>query len=99
MARRLIDAISVATASGSVVEMAATSAASRLLDAAELARLVLAREREHSGPRRALLLENDQRACGIEQQMEFFGNRRAHVPSTVSLPVRIAAARSRTSAG
>src|ERR1700684_78869 len=69
-----------------------------IADAAELARAILAGEREHAGPRRAFLLKHDQCAGGIQQQVQLLGNR-THAPSTVSLPVRIAAARSRTSAG
>lgn len=67
--------------------------------AAEVARLVLAGEREHSGPRRTFFLENDQRTGAIEKKMNLFGQQLTQVFSTVSLPVRIAAARSRTSAG
>src|SRR6202167_423798 len=70
-----------------------------IADAAELARAILGGEREHAGPGRAFLLEDDQRARGIQQQVQLLRNRRTHAPSTVSLPVRIAAARSRTSAG
>src|SRR5271154_6149831 len=70
-----------------------------IADAAELARAILGGEGEHAGPRRAFLLEDDQRARGIEEQVQLLRNRRTHAPSTVSLPVRIAAARSRTSAG
>src|SRR5580704_12333952 len=70
-----------------------------IADAAELARAILTGEREHASPRGAFLLEDDQRARGIEEQVQLLGNRRTHAPSTVSLPVRIAAARSRTSAG
>src|SRR5580692_9787413 len=70
-----------------------------IADAAELARAILAGEREHAGPRRAFLLKDDQRARGIQQQVQLLRNRGTHAPSTVSLPVRIAAARSRTSAG
>src|SRR5271155_308043 len=70
-----------------------------IADAAELARAILGGEGEHAGPRRAFLLEDDQRARGIEEQVQLLRNRRTHAPSTVSLPVRIAAARPRTRAG
>ena len=67
--------------------------------AAEFARIVFIRERDYTRPRRTLLLKDDQRARGIEKEINLLRQRRTHVPSTVSLPVRIAAARSRTSAG
>src|SRR5882757_8642738 len=41
--------------------------------AAELARLVLAGEREHPGPSRASFLKDDQRTAAIEKKMNFFG--------------------------
>ena len=99
MARRLIEAINAGDGLRIGGRDRGDFGGVEIARAAELARFILAGKREHSRPRCALFLENDQRAGGIEQQMQFFGDRRTHVPSTVSLPVRIAAARSRTSAG
>src|SRR5215469_7331699 len=70
-----------------------------LAHAAKLASIVGAGEGEHARPRRTFFLEDDQRARRIQQQVQLFGKRRTHEPWTVSLPERIAAARSRTSAG
>src|SRR5512135_494127 len=50
--------------------------------AAELARPFVAREREYAAPRRAIFLENDQRALVVEQQVDLFGQRGLQAPST-----------------